>query len=176
MPRCLSCGQRWEGSHLLCPQGASPSSGPSATSRPPLPRLAFPGYELERTVAQGGFGTILAARRQRDGQRVAIKVLHRMRSPGAEGPELEAEALRAIGPPTVPQVYETGHLAEGQAFIVMQFIDRPLLAERLARWQGPKPEAVRYALELAEALEIVHGNGFIHCDLKPENILSLIHI
>ena len=170
MPRCLSCGQRWEGSHLLCPHGASPSSEPSATSLPPLPRLAFPGYELERAVAQGGFGTILAARRQRNGQRVAIKVFHRIRSADAEGPGLEAEALRAIGPPTVPQVYETGQLAEGQAFIVMQFIDRPLLAERLARRQGPKPEAVRYALELAEALEIVHGNGFIHCDLKPENI------
>ncbi len=134
------------------------------------PRWVFPGYELERTVAQGGFGTILAARRQRDGQRVAIKVFHHTPVPGMEGAGLEAEALRAIGTPTVPQLYETGRLAEGPHFIIMQFIDRLLLSQYLARRQGPRPEAVGYALALAEALDIIHHHGFIHCDLKPQNL------
>jgi tetratricopeptide (TPR) repeat protein len=166
----MSCGQRWEGSHLSCPQGAALTSEPPAPARPSLPDLVFPGYALERTVAQGGFGTILAARRQRDGQRVAIKVFHRVQAPGGEDSGLEAEALRTIGPPTVPQMYEMGRLPDGPPFIIMQLIDRPLLAEHLARHQGPHPEAARYALALAEALDTIHRHGFIHCDLKPENI------
>jgi serine/threonine protein kinase/tetratricopeptide (TPR) repeat protein len=170
MPRCLMCGHRWEGDHLFCVQGASPSSEPP-TAPSPLPRgLDFPGYELERTMAQGGFGTLLTARRRHDGLRVAIKMLHRGRAPGGSDLGLEIEALRAIGPPTVPQVYETGWLAEGLPYIVMQLITHPVLARSLTRWQGPKPEAGLYALALAEALDTVHRHGFIHCDLKPENI------
>ncbi|MBN1204962.1 MAG: protein kinase [Myxococcaceae bacterium] len=170
MPRCLTCGQRWAGGHLFCLQGASPSSEPPASPHPPPPTLLFPGYELERTVAQGGFGTLLAARRQSDGLRVAIKVFHRPLPHGENDPGLEVEALRAIGPPTVPEVYETGWLARGHPYIVMQFIPHPLLADHLTRHRGPMPEAGRYALALAEALDTVHRRGFIHCDLKPENI------
>ncbi|MFL5347081.1 MAG: serine/threonine-protein kinase PknK [Hyalangium sp.] len=169
MPRCLTCGQRWEGGHLFCLQGASPSSEPPATPKP-LPALAFPGYELEHTVAQGGFGTLLAARRRRDGLRVAIKVLHRAHPPAGNAFTLEFEALRAVGPPTVPEVYETGWLADGPPYFVMQFIPHPLLAQRLAQKNGPLPEAGQAALALAQALDTVHRRGFIHCDLKPENI------
>ncbi len=121
-------------------------------------------------MARGGFGTVLAARRQRDGARVAIKLFHRAGAQDEEGPALEAEALRAIGPPTVPEVYETGRLAEGAPYIVMQLIAHPLLAERMARQAGPMAEAGPYALALAEALDAVHRRGFVHCDLKPENI------
>ncbi len=121
-------------------------------------------------MAQGGFGTLLAARRRRDGLRVAIKVLHRAHPPAGNAFALEVEALRAIGRPTVPEVYETGWLADGPPYFVMQFIAHPLLAERLVRQKGPLPEAGRAALALAEALDTIHRRGFIHCDLKPENI------
>ncbi len=121
-------------------------------------------------MAQGGFGTLLAARRCHDGLRVAIKVLHRPQGVAGADSEREIEALRAIGPPTVPEVYETGRLADGPPYFVMQFIAHPLLAERLARQQGPLPEAGLAALALAQALGTIHLRGFIHCDLKPENI------
>ncbi|WP_232537156.1 serine/threonine-protein kinase PknK [Cystobacter fuscus] len=134
------------------------------------PPLVIPGYEVERPVARGGFGTLLSARRQRDGQHVAIKVAHRSGAPVEEGMRQEAEALRTIGPPTVPEVYETDRLAMGRPYLVMQFIAHPTLAGLLERQEGPLAEAGRCALALVEALEAVHGRGLIHCDLKPENV------
>jgi tetratricopeptide (TPR) repeat protein len=121
-------------------------------------------------VAQGGFGTLLSARRQSDGLRVAIKLFHRPLPHEGDDPGLEIQALRAIGPPTVPEVYETGWLATGRPYFVMQFIPHPLLADHLTRHHGPTPRAGRCALALVETLETVHRRGFIHCDLKPENI------
>jgi len=170
VPRCLTCGQRWEGGHLFCLQGASPSSEPPSTPRPPLPELALPGYDVEHLVARGGFGTVLAGRRQRDGLRVAIKVLHHPSPSSGNGSGLELEAMRTIGPPTVPEVYETGRLVDGTPYIVMQFIAHPLLSELLTRQHGPTPETGRWALALAEGLDTLHRHGFLHCDLKPENI------
>ena len=86
-------------------------------------------------------------------------------------PQREVEALRAIGPPTVPELYEAGELADGPPYLVMEFIPLPLLADRLAQPQGPLPGGGPLrALALTEALDTVHRRGFIHCDLKPENL------
>ncbi|WP_369945823.1 serine/threonine-protein kinase PknK [Vitiosangium sp. GDMCC 1.1324] len=126
---------------------------------------------MERMVARGGFGSLLSARRLRDGQRVAIKLAHHRGAPAEQALCQEAEALRTIGPPTVPEVYETGRVALGSPYLVMQFIHHPLLAELLARREGASlSEGSRRALALVEALETVHHRGLIHCDLKPENI------
>ncbi|QRN99316.1 protein kinase [Archangium violaceum] len=170
MPRCLSCGRRWDKDHPQCPDGRHAYQERITTTLPPLPSLSLPGYTLEHTVAKGGFGTLLAARRQGDGQRVAIKLAHRASPSGGGAPGLEAEALRAIGPPTVPEVYETGLLDGGRPYLVMRFISHPTLAARLARQGGPLPEAGRHGVALAEALDTVHRRGFLHCDLKPENL------
>ncbi|PTL83932.1 serine/threonine-protein kinase PknK [Vitiosangium sp. GDMCC 1.1324] len=170
MPRCLSCGRRWENTHPQCPDGRHADQAIITTTLPSLPALAIPGYALERTIARGGFGTLLAARRQSDGLRVAIKLAHGTSSPGAGDLGSEAEALRAIGPPTVPEVYETGLLSGGRPYLVMQLIPHPTLAARMARQAGPLPEAGRYGMALVEALATVHRRGFLHCDLKPENL------
>ena len=170
MPRCLTCGQRWKGNHLRCPGGASPSSEPSLVAGDALPPLVFAGYELERTEARGGSGTLLAARRLRDGRQVAIKLLHQRGPEAEEALRREAEALRALGPPLVPEVHEVDRVSEGYPYLVMQFISHPTLAECMARQPGPLPEAAHQGLALAEALAAVHHGGFLHGDLKPENL------
>ncbi|WNG48344.1 protein kinase [Archangium minus] len=169
MPRCETCGRRWEGAHANCPLGASPDGAPRAALPP---ALTLSGYLLKEEVAHGGFGTLLAALRESDGLKVAIKVAH-PDSPLAWRHLLtEAEALQAIGAPLVPEVYEIGSLARGEPYLVMQFISHPTLARVLAHQGGPMPmEAFApRSLALVDALGAVHARGFLHGDLKPENI------
>ncbi|MFP2929075.1 hypothetical protein ACLESO_28515, partial [Pyxidicoccus sp. 3LG] len=62
MPRCQTCGRRWEGSHAPCPPGPPPAGGNAASSDVPASLPAIPGYQVERLVAHGGFGVLLGAR------------------------------------------------------------------------------------------------------------------
>ena len=136
-----------------------------------LPFVFIPGYRLGEVVARGGFGTLLSARRERDGLQVALKLAHPESRQAADQLAHEAEVMRAIGPPTVPAVHELG-TAKGTPYLVMQFIALPTLAVRLSRWSGPMPEGEFHltALALADALAGVHGRGYLHGDLKPETI------
>jgi serine/threonine protein kinase/tetratricopeptide (TPR) repeat protein len=152
--------------------GATPSEVSAPPESPPPPELSIPGYRVEQLIARGGFGTLVSARRLEDDARVAIKVAH-VGNPLAETQLAnEAEALRAIGAPTVPALHEVGSLPGGGRFLVMEFVPLPTLASRLARLSGPmSPEEFSTrALTLTQALDAVHTRGFIHCDLKPENL------
>ncbi|MBN1207359.1 MAG: protein kinase [Myxococcaceae bacterium] len=173
MPRCLTCGRRWEGTHLPCPLGGSPPEGPTAPPEPPsVPELSIPGYRVARLVARGGFGSLLAAHRLSDNVHVAIKLPHAHGALAEAQLAREAEALRLIGAPTVPAFHELGALEGGGRCLVMEYVPLPTLAARLARLSGPMPleEFTPRALALTEALDTLHTRGFIHCDLKPENL------
>ncbi|WNG33539.1 protein kinase [Archangium violaceum] len=172
MPRCVTCGQRWEGTHAHCPRGATPTHAPFVGPGRREPLLAISGYHLEEVVARGGFGTIYSARREHDGLHVAIKVAHPEVPLARIQLAREAEALRIIGPPTVPTMHDSGTLPSGTPFLVMQFIALPTLARRLAQLSGPMPlaEFTSRSQALLNALEAVHGHGYLHGDLKPENV------
>ncbi|SET80291.1 serine/threonine-protein kinase PknK [Stigmatella erecta] len=134
--------------------------------------LTFPGYRIERLIAQGGFGTLVKALRQEDNLSVAIKVAH-AGNPLAEFQlAREAEALYTLGAPLVPALYEVGSLEEGRPFLAMEYIALPTLAEHLGRLSGPlaPAEFASRARTLLHGLCLVHAQGFVHCDLKPENI------
>ncbi|ATB42118.1 protein kinase [Cystobacter fuscus] len=139
----------------------------------PPPPFAIAGYHLDEVMARGGFGMLVLAHRERDGERVALKVAH-PESPLAWAQlHREAAVLRALGPPTVPAVYEVGTvIATDVPYIAMQLITQPTLAELLARRDGPLPTDMfaRCALALVDSLAVVHARGFVHGDLKPENI------
>jgi serine/threonine protein kinase/tetratricopeptide (TPR) repeat protein len=133
---------------------------------------AIPGYQVEGVLAHGGFGVLLSAVRASDAKRVAIKVARSGHALGRAQLARESEALRRLGPPIVPALYEEGALPGGGRFLAMEHVPLPTLAERLARAAGPLPagELTSRALAVVDTVAQVHAQGLTHCDLKPEHL------
>ena len=81
----------------------------------------------------------------------------------------EAQMLAALNHPNIAHIhgFEDG---DGVHALVMELVDRPTLAERIASGRIPLTEALSIALSIAEALQAAHGQGIIHRDLKPGNV------
>src|SRR5262249_51566949 len=81
----------------------------------------------------------------------------------------EAEMLAVLNHPNIAQIHglekSGGHIA-----LVMELVDGPTLADRIANGAIPIEEALPIAKQIAEALEAAHEQGIIHRDLKPANI------
>ena len=137
-----------------------------------MPPPTLDGYVVGALLGQGGFGAAFRAERVADGAAVAIKVARADQFSASDRLLLEAEALRAIGPPSVPAVYDVGRLSDGAAYMVMEFVRAPTLAVHLTEAGGPLPadRFARDAKALVELVALAHQRGFLHCDLKPENV------
>lgn len=137
-------------------------------------------FELIGLLGRGGMGEVWRARDLKLGREVALKVLPERLAddPDYVGRfEREARALAALNHPHVAQIFELAEVAPperpGGAFrvIVMELVEGDTLTERLK--QGPLPvgEAVRIALQVAQALAAAHTRGVVHRDVKPSNVV-----
>jgi len=81
----------------------------------------------------------------------------------------EAEMLAALNHSSIAQIHGIER-SDGVTAIVMELVDGPTLGERLAVGRIPAEEALRIALQIANALEAAHEQGIVHRDLKPANI------
>jgi Tol biopolymer transport system component len=106
------------------------------------------------------------------GRQVAIKVLP---DTFVDDPERiarferEAKTLAALNHPNIAQIYGL-EKADGRRALVMELVEGPTLADRIANGPIPVDEALPIARQIAEALEAAHEHGIIHRDLKPANI------
>ena len=82
----------------------------------------------------------------------------------------EAQAASALNHPNVCTIYDIGE-AEGQQFIVMEYVDGVTMREKIAEGKLTTGNAVGYAIQIGEALEEAHGKGIVHRDIKAENIM-----
>jgi serine/threonine protein kinase len=132
-------------------------------------------YELTGQIGAGGMGEVYKARDTRLDRTVAIKVLPADVSQDADLRarfEREARAIAALDHPHICALHDVGE-HEGTLYLVMQHLEGETLAARLARANGPLPldQALKIAIEIADALDKAHRAGMTHRDLKPANIM-----
>src|SRR6516165_1966565 len=129
-------------------------------------------YELSDQVGVGGMGEVYSATDTNLKRSVAIKVLPETVAKDASRLarfQREAETLAALNHPHVAQIYGLEKSA-GITALVMELVEGPTLAERIARGPIPLDEALPVAKQILDALGAAHEQGIVHRDLKPANI------
>ena len=129
-------------------------------------------YLITEKLGAGGMGEVYRAEDSQLGRQVAIKVLPEMFSGEPERLarfEREAKLLASLNHPNIATIYGLEE-AGGVRALVMELLEGPTLAERIARGPVLMDEALPLARQLAEALEYAHERGIVHRDLKPANI------
>src|SRR6266853_1546710 len=125
-------------------------------------------YEILAPIGAGGMGEVYRARDTKLDRDVAIKVLP---TALAQNPdrlarfEREAKVLAALNHPDIAII----HGLEDRA-IVMELVEGPTLADRIAAGAIPLEESLKIAVQIADALEAAHEKGVVHRDLKPANV------
>jgi serine/threonine protein kinase len=132
-------------------------------------------YRLIKKIGEGGMGVVWKAEDTKLHRPVALKFL-------ASGLQNDATALArlrreaksaaALDHPYICKVYDFGETdGDARAFIAMEYVDGETLAIRLERERPSLREALRIAVEVAEALEKAHEKKIVHRDLKPANVM-----
>ncbi|HEV8245101.1 MAG TPA: serine/threonine-protein kinase [Polyangiaceae bacterium] len=134
-------------------------------------------YRIVRLLGEGGMGAVYEGDNTRIHRRVAIKILHSNVAEQAEAVqrfEREAQAAGRIGSEHIVEVLDLGTLANGERYLVMEYLEGDSLSARIKVNGHITPaELCPIAYQLLEGLNAAHGAGIIHRDLKPDNVYLL---
>lgn len=130
-------------------------------------------YEIIAPAGAGGMGEVYKAKDTRLERTVAIKVLP---SPVSGNDELrarferEAKAISSLNHPHICTLHDVGH-QDGTDYLVLEYIEGETLSERLKKGPLGIDELLRFATQIADALDKAHRQGLVHRDLKPGNVM-----
>lgn len=139
-------------------------------STPPGQRTLIGRYRLENLIAEGGFAQVWRGYDLELQRVVAVKLPKPSRLQSAEAFLAEARRVAQLKHPEIMPVFDVGRDGDS-CFIVSEFIERGSLGDLLVKSPPTQPQAVRWIVEIADALEYAHLHGVIHRDIKPANIL-----
>ncbi len=140
---------------------------------PLTPGTKLGPYEIHSALGAGGMGEVYRANDTRLNRTVAIKVLPSHLSSNHELKQRfdrEARAISSLTHPHICTLYDVGQ-QDGIDFLVMEFLEGESLAQRLEKGALPPDQTLRYATQIAAALDKAHRAGIVHRDLKPGNIM-----
>ena len=129
-------------------------------------------YDVTALLGEGGMGQVWQATDTQLNRQVALKILP---DAFADDPDRlarftrEAQILASLNHPNIAAIHGIEE-AEGTRALVLELVEGPTLADRVAKGPIPTDEALPIAKQIAEALEAAHEAGVIHRDLKPANI------
>jgi serine/threonine protein kinase len=132
-------------------------------------------YQITSQLGKGGMGEVFQAKDQILARDVAIKVLPDAFAKDADRVarfRREAILLASLNHANIAAIHgleESG----GTNFLVLELVEGQTLADRIKSDPIPVEEALKLALQIAEALEAAHERGIIHRDLKPANIMIM---
>jgi serine/threonine protein kinase/Tol biopolymer transport system component len=129
-------------------------------------------YEIVAPLGAGAMGDVYRASDTKLNREIALKVLPEL---FALDPDRrarftrEAQLLAALNHPNIAAIYGLEE-SNGTQALVLELVEGPTLAERIALGPISLEEALAIARQIAEALGAAHEKGIIHRDLKPANI------
>ena len=129
-------------------------------------------YKVLEKIGEGGMGVVYRAHDTKLNRDVALKILPQQFASDSQRMgrfQREAEVLASLDHPNIGQIYGIEEAGQTKA-LVLQLIEGPTLADRIAQGPIPVEDALKIALQMAEGLEAAHEKGVIHRDLKPANI------
>ena len=150
--------------------------------RSPTGRVVCERYRLIEELGRGGMGVVWRADDERLQRHVAVKEVHLPEAiPAEERDSARARALREaraaarLSHPSAVTIYDVQQ-EEGRAYLVMELVDAPSLADVL-RESGPldHERAAHIGLDILAALEAAHAAGIVHRDVKPANVMVPSH-
>ncbi|MFZ3329520.1 MAG: protein kinase [Candidatus Acidiferrales bacterium] len=133
----------------------------------------FGPYEVISAAGAGGMGEVYRAKDTRLDRTVAVKVLP---SELAQDPEKrqrferEARSIATLSHPHICALYDIGH-QDGVEYLVLEYLEGETLEKKLEKCSLRMQDVLRYAIDLADALDKAHRQGIIHRDIKPSNIM-----
>jgi len=138
------------------------------------PGTDIAGYRIDRVLGNGGTGTVALAHSRTDLLPVALKLVERdlsadqafRRRFGAA-----AELVATLDHPNIVPTLDLGETVNGQLWMAMPFVDGLDADRHLRAGQMPPERAVRILVEVAGALDYIHGSQIVHGDVKPANFL-----
>jgi Tol biopolymer transport system component len=130
-------------------------------------------YEILSPLGAGGMGEVYKARDTRLDRTIAIKILPDTLASDPQFRERfdrEARAISQLTHPHICTLYDVGE-QQGTAYLVMEYLDGETLEQRLKKGALPLDQALKLAIEIADALSAAHRRGIVHRDLKPGNVM-----
>lgn len=130
-------------------------------------------YKIVKEIGSGGMGVVYKSHDLHLDRFVALKILSAEKVADPDRKRrfvLEAKAASALNHPNIVHVYDIASDA-GVDFIAMEYVEGKTLDERISRRGLPLKDALKYAVQIADALAKAHSAGIIHRDLKPSNIM-----
>src|SRR5688572_7998292 len=132
------------------------------------PQESIAHYRITSKLGEGGMGEVWRATDTKLGREVALKILPDAFATDADRMarfEREAQVLASLNHPNIAAIYGVEDRA-----IVMELVEGPTLADRIAEGPIPFDEAIAIARQMGHAIEAAHEKGVVHRDLKPANL------
>lgn len=168
----LSGLTREEDSFVLGSTEESFSISPQTSTTDFAPGDLIGRYEFVKVLGKGGFGQVIEALDHRLNRRIAIKIprLDKLEDHAVAFLE-EARSVARLDHTSIIRVYNVEQTDDGLPFVVMEFVEGPTLAEMIRDDGLTFSQALRYFVQLAEALTYAHEQTLIHRDIKPANVI-----
>src|SRR5688572_7671277 len=129
-------------------------------------------YEVTAHLGAGGMGEVFRAHDTKLGRDIAIKILPSLFTDDPDRLarfDREARVLASLNHPHIGAIYGVEQ-SEGGPALILELVEGPTLADRVARGSIPLTESLGIASQIVDALDAAHERGIVHRDLKPGNI------